>query len=271
MKKFLPILAAFAIAACSTDNTEDIKPKLVVEGWIESGEFPIVMITSTVTPTAEAQKVEDLSKHIERWAKVSISDGEEEVILTGLISSRYFPPYYYTTGRMRGEVGKTYKLSVDVKGVHAEAYATIPNPLPISDLQPVPYGTGDSLYLLNARFNANTHYKFFTRIIKTDDVYVPAITGMAVNQEGATEVTIRPGNSLGRPEKRPAFRKGETVWVKLCTMDASMYNMWKTLDDLIYLSTTPFFTIDTNLPGNVDGAIGYFAGYGRTEYKVEIP
>ena len=54
-------------------------------------------------------------------------------------------------------------------------------------------------------------------------------------------------------------------------MEDGMYQMWKTLDDLIYLDTTAFFTLDTNLPGNVDGAIGYFAGYGKTEYKITLP
>ena len=55
-------------------------------------------------------------------------------------------------------------------------------------------------------------------------------------------------------------------------MDDNMYRLWKTLDNLIYLDNrTAFFTMDTNLPGNVDGAIGYFAGYGKSEYLVELP
>ena len=50
-----------------------------------------------------------------------------------------------------------------------------------------------------------------------------------------------------------------------------MYAMWKALDDLLYLDIPAFFSLDSNLPGNVDGAIGYFAGYGCTLYKVVIP
>lgn len=269
-KAFISLTAAALLAAC-TPAADPVPPVLVVEGWIESGEYPVVMVTTAVTPTTQTQKVSDLSDHIERWARVALSDGEQEVILSGLVSTRYFPPYYYTTGRMKGEVGKTYTLTVDVKGHHASSTVTIPAPAGLDDLQPIPYGTGDSLYLLKARFHASQHYKFFTRIVLADEVYVPAISGMAVVEDGVTEVTIRPGNSLGRPEKRPAFRSGETVWVKCCTMDEDMYRLWTTLDDLIYLDSTPFFTLDTNLPGNVDGAIGYFAGYGRSEYKVVIP
>ena len=54
-------------------------------------------------------------------------------------------------------------------------------------------------------------------------------------------------------------------------MEDDIYQMWKTLDNLIYLDRTAFFTLDTNLPGNVDGAIGYFAGYGKREYQITLP
>ena len=53
-------------------------------------------------------------------------------------------------------------------------------------------------------------------------------------------------------------------------MDDNMYNIWKALDDLIYMDRTAFFTLDTNRPGNVDGAVGYFAGYGKTEYLITL-
>ena len=271
MKKFLFIQALLAIAACSAEKPAEVEPRLVVEGWIESGGAPVVMVTTSVTPTREPQEVSSLSENIERWAKVTVGDGEKEVILTGYISGRYFPPYYYTTGHMSGEVGKTYRLTVESNGRRAVAYATIPAPKPVVSIEPVPYGEDGDLYLLKATVPGGEHYKFFTLIEGTDKSYVPAITSLAEGDEDATEITVRPGNTLNRQEKRPAFRSGETVYVKCCTMEDGMYQMWKTLDDLIYLDTTAFFTLDTNLPGNVDGAIGYFAGYGKTEYKITLP
>ena len=116
MKKFLFIQALLAIAACSAEKPAEVEPRLVVERWIESGGAPVVMVTTSVTPTREPQEVSSLSENIERWAKVTVGDGEKEVILTGYISGRYFPPYYYTTGHMSGEVGKTYRLTVESNG-----------------------------------------------------------------------------------------------------------------------------------------------------------
>lgn len=272
MKKCLLILLSALLGlACSRENQEEVEPRLVVEGWIESGGAPVVLVTTSVTPSRELQAVSSLTDNVERWARVKISDGENEVFLTGYISGRYFPPYYYTTGRMLGETGKTYKITVDSNGRHAEAYATIPPPQQILRLDPVPYGDEGGLYLLKATVPGGEHYKFFTLIEGTDKSYVPAITSLAEGTGSETEITIRPGNSLNREEKRPAFRSGEKVYVKCCTMEDVIYRMWETLDNLIYLDTTAFFTLDTNLPGNVDGAIGYFAGYGKAEYKITIP
>lgn len=268
MKKYL-IIAAVLLAACTREDPAP-DPELVVEAWIESDGEPVVMVTTSVTPTREPQQLSSLSSHVEKYAKVTLDDGEKRVILTGFISNRFYPPYYYTTGRIKGEVGKTYTLTVESKGRKAQSSVTVPEPLKLKGLEYVPYGDNGDLFLLKAKYTGNTHCKFFTKIEGVDKEYVPALTGLATT-DGVNEVTIRPGNTLNRTEKRPAFKSGETVWIKCCTMDDGMYALWKTLDDLIYLDTTAFFTLDTNLPGNVDGAIGYFAGYGKTEYIINLP
>ena len=271
MKKYIILTVLCVLTACTQQDPET-EPRLVVEGWIESDGTPIVLVTTSVTPTREPQTITSLTDHVEKWARVSLWDGDKEVKLTGFVSSRYTPPYYFTTGRMIGETGKTYRITVDSKGRHAEAVATIPEPQLLMSIDPVPFGDDGDQYLLKARFKGAAHCKFFTLIEGTDDTYVPAITSLAGNGESEiTEVTIRPGNSLHREEKRPSFRSGENVHVKCCTMDDNMYSIWKALDDLIYMDRTAFFTLDTNLPGNVDGAVGYFAGYGKTEYLITLP
>lgn len=270
-KRFFILSALMAACACSADNADEVEPRLVVEAWIESDGAPVVMVTTSVTPTREPQAISSLSNHVERWAKVSISDGEGEIILTGYITSRYFPPYYYTTGRMTGEVGKTYRLTVETKGRRATAYATIPPPQDLIRLEPVPFGDDGDQFLIKATVSGNGHYKFFTRIEGRDESYIPSITSLADAGKTGTEITIRPGSTLNHLDNRPSFKSGETVSVKVCTMEDDIYQMWKTLDNLIYLDRTAFFTLDTNLPGNVDGAIGYFAGYGKREYQITLP
>ena len=77
-------------------------PQLVVEGWIDEGGFPVVILSETVPISDIYADVNTLNDRVIKWAKVSIDDGENEVILTGKNSPSYFPPYIYTTSRMRG-------------------------------------------------------------------------------------------------------------------------------------------------------------------------
>ena len=269
MKKYLLISALCLMAACAKEAPETT-PLLVVEGWIESDEAPVVMVTTSVIPTPEPQDISRLEDYVEKWARVAVWDGDKEVILTGMISQRYTPPFYFTTGRIIGEVGKTYRLTVDTDQFHAESTATIPEAVGLQSLEAIPYGDDGSQFLLKAAYSGAYHCKFFTLIEGVDKTYVPAFSSLATGSE-RTEVTIRPGSTLYRSEKRPSFHSGETVWVKCCALGEDMYAMWKALDDLLYLDIPAFFSLDSNLPGNVDGAIGYFAGYGCTTYKVVIP
>ena len=268
MKKYL-LISAILLAACSPEAI-DTSPRLVVEGWIESDGTPVVMVTTSVIPTAEPQDLSILENHVEKWARVALWDGDKEVILTGMFSGRFFPPFYFTTGRIIGEAGKTYRLTVDTDQHHAESSVSIPEAVDLQSLEAIPYGDDGTQFLLKAAYTGAFHCKFFTMIEGVDDTYVPAFSSLATGPE-RTEVTIRPGSTLYRSEKRPSFHSGETVWVKCCTLGEDMYAMWTALDDLLYLDIPAFFSLDSNLPGNVDGAIGYFAGYGCTLYKVVIP
>ena len=128
------LLLSLLFAAC---DDGDIQPtpqqSLVVEGWIENGEFPIVIVTKTLPISDDYQNMDNLFDHLVRWAKVTISDGENSVVLSGRYDDTYYPPYVYTTSYMRGELGKTYSLTVEYEGQKLTAQTTIPNSLPVID------------------------------------------------------------------------------------------------------------------------------------------
>ena len=273
--KRLPVilLAAMCFAACNPEPV-DAPEQLVVEGWIEEGEAPVVYVTTSLAISREPASMASLNEHIAKWATVKLSDGEKEETLTGMASSRFNPPYAFTTGWMTGKAGKTYTLTVDYGGVHATASATIPPSRELESIQPtVASEAGDCL--INARFSpqADEYYGFFARIQKADTTYLPvplsfydsSILGASAN------VTLRPPGSVLRSESRLFFRPGETVDVKFRTMEENMYLYWKAFGEQYGLARVPVFTLDNNLPGNVDGALGYFAAYGCSTYKVVIP
>ena len=120
----LPLLLA-TLAAC-TPQEYDSPEMMVVEGWIESGAAPVVKVTTSIAPTAEKQSLSSLADHIEKWARVAINDGTKEVVLTGKVSTEHIPSYIYTTGRMFGEPGKTYTITVDTDDFHCTASTVIP-------------------------------------------------------------------------------------------------------------------------------------------------
>ena len=91
------LLAALLICCgCSDLRLARSESKLVMEGWIEDGRFPVVLLSTSVPVSTEPQDMESLQDHIVRWGKVTVSDGEREVVLTGGPDDRFIPPYMFS-------------------------------------------------------------------------------------------------------------------------------------------------------------------------------
>ena len=205
---------------------------------------------------------------------------QKEVQLTGMYKKGYLPPYIYTTGQILGEAGKTYTLTVETADYHATATTTIPQPVPLTGLEALPYDKSDTTWLINAKFRdpagERNYYKFFTRIRQVDSTYIPArlslVNDAMLDSGGESQVTLMPGAALFLDRRdRPCFFSGETVSVRFCTMDAQMAEIWQSFDSEAAHTAAPILSATTNIPGNVDGALGYFAGYGSSKYKITLP
>ena len=109
---FYCLTALLLLVACTpkVDYT-DMKQTMVVEGCIENGEAPVVIL-SQVLPIGVEIKGEDFWNFPIRWARVSITVDGHEYVLTGRPDHRYLFDYIYTTNDLKGEVGKTYRLNV---------------------------------------------------------------------------------------------------------------------------------------------------------------
>ena len=111
-KKALPLLvAAIALASCVEDPYSQAQPQLVVEGWIDDGDFPTVFVTTSLPFTTSDTTDVDLVQHVLKWATVTVSDEEKSVVLTGRVMKHQTPPYGFTTTRIMGRSGHTYKLT----------------------------------------------------------------------------------------------------------------------------------------------------------------
>ena len=178
-KSFIYIIGIiFAILGCSESYIPVADPQIVVEGWIESDGFPVVIVTSTVPVAEEYMDYDSLSNYIIRWAKVSVSDGTDEVVLTGKLNNDYFPPYIYTSSRMVGEPGKRYTLKVEYSGRVVTAETTIPKPVPLDWLKVKPLSNGKVSIVAGLKDDRTSkdQYKFFTKRMRKDSIYTSSFT-----------------------------------------------------------------------------------------------
>lgn len=267
--------------ALATGCNRDVGPSdptgIVVEGWIDSGRFPVVILTRPIVVTYEYQDLDQLENYLVRWARVAVSDGEREVVLTGHKDRFYYPPYIYTTTEMRGEPGKTYRLTVDcTDGTHAEAVTTIPQPATIDSFRIAGTAASDTLRQLYAYIHdphtEQCQYKLFTHVDRTPYGYMSAYLGLTRTDllQPNGEIGVNQGRLNQAKEFTPYFTTGSSVTVKLARIDDTAYRYWRAFEDMADLSRNPLFPVTTNLNGNVKGGLGFWFGYGATYYHVTI-
>ena len=280
MKRLLPLALLLSFTACGLDVTTsaDIAIRgdgLVVEGWIDDGGYPVVSVTTTLRRPDEPQQVSALAALVVRDATVTVSNGSEEVPLSGALSLDAFPPYVYTTQRMRGEAGKTYTLTVTYDGKKATAQTTVPAKTELSSLEV--FRTEDKQYRIYAGFDADPDacYGFFSKGSQDTFGYLPVFLGFidgAVAQ-GPQTVSVTKGSGLTSiKDFKPGFEPGDEVSIRFCTMERDIYQFWDAFQQLTgisYIMTYP--TNFSNLPSNMTGAYGYWAGYGTAAYTVTVP
>ena len=110
------------------------------------------MLSTIVGVSTEVRTISSLEDNIIHWGKVTISDGEKEVILTGYYDEAYFPPYIYTTTEMKGRVGRSYTLTAEYDGLSASATTSIPQPVELESVEQEKVEGVEGYRLLKANF-----------------------------------------------------------------------------------------------------------------------
>ena len=264
-------------SGCYQTEIDDAEPQLVVEGWIENDRPPIIQLTTTVPISKTKRSLDSLDQHVLNWAKVSVSDGEKEVIMTGIYNRKLFPPYVYTTTELKGEVGKTYKLKVDYAQFHAEAETTIPVPTQITNIHVIPVKDRKMTYVVKATIldDANTedYYKVFVRSSEKDMTMRSSYFGLFNDKTLSKDavITIYNGrNNLALPYIKQHFLLDEKILIKFCHLDSIGYQYWKAFEDYHVEGRNPLFNTMQKLPTNIKGGLGYWLGYGSTYYPLLI-
>ena len=266
------LVALFAMAtfmaSCEADDHPMAPEQLVVEGWIDEDGYPMVFLTTSLAPTDTYMSSEELSDHLLRWARVTVSDGEQEVVLMGKSTDKYFPPYVYTTVYMKGIAGRTYKLTVDYGNHHAEAETTIPKSIPIDTIWTTPCEDNDTLFHIHLQFTDNPtthdHYMVFTRTWGNNLNWMPCFLGSfddANFSDSTIVLSLRQGLGIGGGRHQMYFDRSGIVDVKLAHIDSTAWEFWQAYGRCTTY-TDNFLSSPQSLPYNVHGALGYWQGMG---------
>lgn len=264
------LLTTVGIESCGNTDLDDTSDKLVVEGYIDTGGFPIVLVTHSIVVTDEKQSMDSLEQYVEKWARVAVNDGERTVVLTGMVNKNYYPPYIYTTGNMRGVAGKQYKLTVDLGNLHTEAVTTIPPPVQIDSTYIVQ--VADTLYSIHAVVSnipdEDNYYMTFAYRSSDRPSFLPSAMGVqrSVSGNAVTDMPVNYGKRNITNNRPIYYSLGDSVMIKVARLSKLGYDFWRGYEDMTALSRNPLLPVLNNLPTNMEGGLGYWLGYG-TDYK----
>ena len=272
------LLTVTGVCACADEAKEPLPEKMpiVVEGWIEDGGHPMVIVTRAVILRGDSI---DFNESVEKWCRVTVSDGNRDVILTARKNDDYMPSYVFTSTRITGKVGLTYTLTIETEDESYSATTTIPAPVTIDSLRVSRSVMNDTLYQVHAfapiAAERGRYYKFFTWVRNREKRYYSAFLGTfeGVDYNPVTGYGVSRGNHTdfrnvledGKKEPfTPNYYKGDTVYVKLCTLEPEAYEFWRAYENSVSLSNNLFFNVTNGCPSNIAGAKGYWAGYGSS-------
>lgn len=113
------------LTAC-TDPADPLpQPQLVIEGWINAGQGPCILLSSSAVVDGNPGPLGDI---IARWAKVTITDGQTEEVLYGTSAPQIgFPYYVYRSDTFIGQPGETYTITASYGGKTATATCRTPS------------------------------------------------------------------------------------------------------------------------------------------------
>ncbi len=288
-KKVILFLACLSLCIWSCEkevefNLEDSEPKLVVEGSIEEGLPPIVILTKSLGFFSKID-LSSLENSFLHGAEITVSDDQNTVVLKEYeIRNNGFSYFIYSVDssdinamNFLGTFGKEYHLNIKLNNKEFTASTSIPFPKPfdslwskIPDEAEMPEDYPDSR-LLYAQFTdpdtLGNYFRFFTKR-NSEDFLAPLYSTYNDEISNGTKMEMQinsgfqRGDSLNR-DTYGYFYKGDTVVVKWSAIDKNTYYFWNTLEFSSGTSGNPFaapIKVTSNIKG--DDVLGIWGGYG---------
>jgi len=296
MARYLLLAFIFIITLASCEKEVHINlsaspSQIVVQGAIETGQPPYVLLTSTIGFFSKID-LSTLQNSFIHGAVITVSDGSHISTLkeysfdTGSNSKFYIyaPDTSNLANVMYGEVGKFYTLKIVYNGQTYTSVTKIPNPKNIDSIWfATPIFANDhspdsarQIYINYTDPDTPGNYvRYFTR--RNSEAYFPSndfLSDELVNGKVLSAVGLYAGiddTTNAKSDSLQYFYPGDTVTLKWCEIDQNVYNFWNTYNYAANSLGNPFAS-PINLKTNMtNGALGVWEGQGSVYTTRVVP
>ena len=275
--KYISGILIFLCSLYSCVREEVDHTKMVVEGWIDTGKHPIVMLhTSYSLSLSEPDSttlLDVLEQHMVLFGKVVIFDGEDSVILTGRVDTNYLPPYIYTTTKMRGEVGKSYSLHATYKSFSAKSKTIIPEKAIFDSIRTDINNQKVHVIGYANQLEIGEPYIIMARTTKDKQYKICPMGAFRASQKQLKLTINNPINFTGEGMiLQTLFPQTDSVdiAIKFAKVGEAEYQFW---DSYIAQNLTQglfFMETHSNIISNIQDGNGYWCGMGASEYTISL-
>jgi hypothetical protein len=287
------IIVLMSMIACEKELTPTLTSDadaIVVEGYIEAGTgkdisrvLPPYVILTRAVPFQKEFRTNNIFVN---GADITLSDGTDSVklsefcwqsldsvtkrrasVLFGInadsVQSNFnLCLYVDLTQKIKGQVGKTYRLNIKKDNKTITAITTIPKYIPIDStyfIKPPGINQNDTMAQLRAYIqdipNELNYYRYLVR--------VNGSTYKAGRQSVYTDELIDGQYFLfnlfnKEEESRGLFRRGDTLSIKWSNIDGEQYQFWRTLE--FNANNQGPFSSYTRVKSNIQGGMGIWGG-----------
>ena len=268
-------LLSICLIGCEREDIDHTK--MVVEGWIDAGRHPIVMLHTSYSLDASSDPdttlLGILEEHMVLFGKVVLFDGEDSVILTGRVDTNYLPPYIYTTTRIRGEVGKTYRLRATYKDFSTQSETAIPETAVLDSIRT--YVNSQKVNVVGFANHLEIGEPYIIMARTTEDKQY-RICPMGAFRATREQMRITINNPIKFSDEgmmlQTLFPQTDSIdiAIKFAKVGELEYQFWDSY--VAQTMTQGLFFMEThgNIISNIQGGNGYWCGMGASEYIVKL-
>lgn len=272
------------LSSCQEDikvNLPSAGRKIVIEGNIENGKFAELIITRN-KPLFSSISSTTLSDYMVLDAQVYVTNGIITDTLSLSIDSAASLPVVYQGHSIIGIPGQSYGLTVIADGKTYTSTTTIPTPVPLDSVWFMLQPPNDSLGFAWARMSEpagfGNGYKWSAKRATKDRRFIAPYGATTDDKwvDGKTfDFYYYRGNDPTAPvttdsqsdHERGYYKIGDTIYVKLCSIDHATTNFYETFEQSVGTNGNPFaspVTILGNIFSDGEEQLGIWAGFGAT-------